>query len=285
MTNTISATLLIDTLANTAKTTLGARLAPLASFTKDFSQAVYTQTKSVVVPVVTGGSSTLTNPTGFEAGDSTESVVSVTMNHYSQPFHITSAQLNEQIRLEDLAAKNLQVLAEKIMDVAMTPVDATNFTNGSGIIAQASLAVGDLQTGWASIAKSGTKNLLLDGVAFSKFLPTSLTSFGFQNGAPALGFDAVYLHTRWNGAVAGTYGFICGPDAIAQASGIPDIHPAVKSLMLESQIVKIDSLGLSVQINIWGSASSRAVWASYDLFYGAAYGADGAASGYRLKSA
>ena len=35
MANTISATLLIDTLANTAKTTLGARLAPLASFTKE----------------------------------------------------------------------------------------------------------------------------------------------------------------------------------------------------------------------------------------------------------
>ena len=54
---------------------------------------------------------------------------------------------------------------------------------------------------------------------------------------------------------------------------------------MDSRVITVPNLGLSVQLNVWGSASSRAVWASYDVMYGAAYGAQGAASGYRIKSA
>ncbi len=283
MANTIDADLLIDTLSNRVITTLGPALAPLNSFTRDFSNNVYVQGKAHQVQVTTGGSTTLTNPTNFEQGDSTTDNVGVTINHYSQPFHLTSQQINQKLSLESLADKNLQALRNKIVDVAMTPIDATNFASGSAAIAQASLAVGDLQAGWASIATSPIKNCLLDGVAFSKFLPTSQDSF--KPGAGAYGFDGFFLNTRWTGAVAGTYGFICGPDAIAQASGIPDIYPAIQKLLFGSKVVTIEGLGLSVQVNVWGSASGRVVWCSYDLFYGAAYGKQGAATGYRIKSA
>ena len=284
MANTIDADLLIDTLANQVVTTLGPALAPLSAFTSDFSTDSYCQTKSVQVSVVTGGGTTQTNPTSFESGDSTTDNVAVVMNHYSNAFHLTSAQFNQKFRIEQLAAKNLQNLANKIIDVAMTPIDATNFANGSSAIAQASLAVADLQAGWASIGTSPIKNVLLDAAAYSKFLPTTTQSLSLATNG-AYGFNNFLLNTRWTGAVSGTYGFVCGPDAIAQASGIPDIHPAVQKMLMDSRVVTIPSLGLSVQLNVWGSASSRAVWASYDVMYGAAYGKQGAASGYRIKSA
>lgn len=284
MANTIDTDLLIDTLAAQVITTLGPALAPLAAFTSDFSQDTYTQTKAVQVTVVTGGSTTQTNPSSFESGDSNTSNVAVTMNHYSNSFHLTSAQINQQFRIEQLAAKNLQNLANKIVDVAMTPIDATNFANGSSAIAQASLAVADLQAGWASIGTSPVKNVLLDAAAYAKFLPTSTQSLSLATNG-AYGFNGFYLNTRWTGAVSGTYGFVCGPDAIAQASGIPDIHPAVAKMLMDSRVITVPNLGISVQLNVWGSASSRAVWASYDVMYGAAYGGQGAASGYRIKSA
>jgi hypothetical protein len=282
MANTIDADLLIDTLADRVITTLGPKLAPLNAFTRDFSKKTYCQTKSVQVQVTTGGSTTQTNPTSFESGDSTTDNVAVTMNHYSNSFHVTSAQLNEQITLESLADRNLQNLANKIVDVAMTPIDATNFANASGNIAQTAIVAGDLQAGWGSIGTSDVKNILLDAVAYSKFLPTSTTSLSLANGA--YGFDGFYLNTRWTGAVAGTYGFVCGPDAIAQASGIPDIAPAVQKMLFGSKVVTVPGLGISVQLNVWGSTSSRAVWASYDVMYGAAFGKQGAATGYRIKS-
>lgn len=284
MANTIDADLLIDTLSKRVVTTLGPALAPLKAFTSDFSTDLYTQTKAVQVTVVTGGSTTQTNPSNFEtSGDSTTDNVAVTMNHYSNSFHITSAQLNQQFRIEQLADKNLQALANKIVDVAMTPIDATNFTNESAATAQASITTAILQTAWGTIADSPVKNVLLDGVAFAKFLPTSHDSF--KPGAGAYGFDGFFLNTRWTGAVAGTYGFVCGPDAIAQASGIPAVSPAVQKLLMGSQIVSIPNLGLSVQLNVWGSVGTRTVWASYDVMYGAAYGKQGAKSGYRIKSA
>ena len=283
MANTIDADLLIDTLAAQVITTLGPALAPLSAFTSDFSQDTYSQTKAVQVTVVTGGGTTQTNPTSFESGDTTTSNVAVVMNHYSNAFHLSSAQVNQKFRIEQLAAKNLQNLANKIVDVAMTPIDATNFANGSGVIAQAALVASDLQAGWASIGTSPIKNVLLDSAAYSKFLPTTTQSLDLSKGA--YGFNGFYLNTRWTGAVSGTYGFVCGPDAIAQASGIPDIHPAVQKMLMDSRVIQIPSVGISVQMNVWGSVSSRAVWASYDVMYGAAYGGQGAAAGYRIKSA
>jgi hypothetical protein len=281
MANTIDADLLIDTLSNRVKTTLGNVLAPLNAFTRDFSPQVFVQGKNHQVQVTTGGSTTLTNPTNFETGDSTTSNVAVPISHYSQPFHVTSQQLNQRITLEGLADKNLQNLANKIMDVALAPVVAANFTSVSGDIAQTAIAVADIQAAWAAISKSPIKNILLDGVAFSKFLPTNKDSFVPGNGA--YGFDGFYLNTRWTGAETGVYGFAAGPDAICMAAGIPDVHPAVKALMLSQNVVTIEGLGLSVQINVWGSAASRTVWASYDLFFGAAFGQD-VSAGYIIQN-
>jgi hypothetical protein len=46
--------------------------------------------------------------------------------------------------------------------------------------------------------------------------------------------------------------------------------------MISQENIVIPDLGLTVQMNMWVSRSSRALWASYDVMFGAAKG-DGSA--------
>lgn len=270
MANTIDADLLIDTLSSKVITTLGDRFAPFNAFTKDFSTDELVQTKAVQVPVITAGSTTLTNPSSFESGDSTTSNVAVTVNHYSQPFHITSAQYNQRFRIEQLAEKNAQAFANKIVDVAKAPITVSNFDTTAIDVAQGSLAVANLKTAWANIGLTPRKSILLDSVAFAQFLPTNRESF--VPGAGAYGFDGFYHDTRWDGAGSNIYGFACGEEAIAMAAGLPLQAPGVAEEMVAQSVVNLEGVGLSVQMNVWVSKASRALWASYDIMFGAAFG-------------
>lgn len=281
MGNTISSSLILDTLAEQVITTLGNRLAPLTAFSRDFGTDVLTQNANVQVKKATAGSSTQTNPTNFETGDSTVTNVNVLVKHYSNSFQLSSQERNQGFRLENLAAINLQALSNKIMDIALAPVTTTNFPTNVNV-AQTSFVAGNVKTLWASVAKSDVRNLILDSVAYSQLLPSDRNAF-VPGQSGAYGFDRVYLNTRWNGAGANTYGFACGPEAIAVAAGIPQIDESIASLMYGSRIVTVDNLGLSVQINYWGSLSSRTAWASYDVMFGAALGDNTA--GAQVRSA
>jgi hypothetical protein len=278
MANVLDTDLLIDTLSTRAITTLGDVLAPLGAFCNDFTDDVIepvTQTKSVQVPLVTtaGAVAVQTNPTNFETGDTNTSNVAITVNHYSKSFHVTSDQLNKKLRLETLVDKNAQAFAQKIMAVALADVNTSNFTT-SVTIAQASIAAGNLQTAWATIAKSPRKSILLDATAYSKLIPATLTAVDIaQKGA--YGFDGgFFLQTYWTGAVTNTYGFACGPGAIATYSGIPAKGPGVAEKMISERTIVLPGLNLPVQLNIWTNTSTRALWASFDCMFGAAYGGD-----------
>ena len=282
MANTIDADLLIDTLSSQVITFLGDRLAPLRAFSRDFSPEELIQAKNVQVPKITGGSTTLTNPTSFESGDSTTTNIPVPITHYSQPFHITSGQYNQRIRLEMLAKANLQALANKLSDVWTALVLDADISTTNTTVAQASFVAASAKAGWAQIAKCSEKHLIIDGVAYAQLAPDNKNSFDLgQTGA--YGYDGIHLQTRWTGATANVYGIACGPEFMAVAAGIPLQAPGVAQEMVGQKIVTIDSLGLSVQVNTWVSRSSRALWASYDLMFGAAI-ADGAAAALYLSA-
>ena len=95
--------------------------------------------------------------------------------------------------------------------------------------------------------------------------------------------DAIILNTRWDGAGTNIYGFAVGPEAVAAASGLPMIDPGVASMLAGSRVITLPDLGLSVQLNTWGSLSSRSAWASVDVMFGAALGDNTA--GAHVKSA
>lgn len=282
MANLIDADLLLDQLSNQVKTTLGEKLAPLSSFARDFTtDELPAQTKRVQIPLITTADSVQTDPTDFETGDTNTSNVGVLISHYSKSFQLTSKELNQKMMIDMFVEKNLQVFANKIIDIALAPVTNANFTTQNVIVAQASIAAANLQPVWAGIAKNDQKAVLLDATAYSRLLPTSLTAIDVRT-AGAYGFDNFYLNTRWTGAGANVYGFAAGPGAIAMAAGIP-IQP-VGMAGLSSRNVTIPGLGLTVQLNTWASTKTRTQWASFDVMFGASYGGDSAA-GFIIRSA
>lgn len=286
MANSFSSDLILDKMASQVITTLGNRLAPLRAFSRDFTTDVLTQNAYVQVKKVEATSAVQTNPTSFETGDTNIANVAVQVKHYSKSFTIGSMELNQQFRLEDLVDKNAQTLANKIIDIALAPITATNFATNV-TIAQASFSSTNAKTLWASVAKSSRRHLILDSTAFANLLPTSGENFALGGSTSyrpgSYGYDGIILNTRWDGAGTNIYGFAAGPEAVAAAAGIPEIHPAVAQNMYGSRVVTLEDLGLSVQLNLWGSAASRAVWGSLDVMFGAALGDNTA--GAHVKSA
>ena len=269
MSNTLSSSLVLDTLSDQLITTLGNILAPLNAFSRDFSTDQMRQGASVQVRKATASSAIQTDPTNFETGDTTLTNVNVLVSHYSKSFTLTSKEYNQGFRLTQLADFNAQVIANKLIDVSLAPVTSTNFpTNVT--VAQASFVAANLKTMWAAAAKSPSRYLILDSVAYSQLLPSDKNSF--VPGTGAYGYDGIYLNTRWTGAGTNIYGIACGPSAIACASGIPEIDESIAKLMLGQKTVTVPGLGVSVQVNMWGSPASRSVWASFDVMFGASLG-------------
>lgn len=272
MANTIAGDLVVDLLASKVITKLQNAFAPLSSFASDFSDEVVSGRTSIQVPLVTAAGTTLTNPTDFEQTDATISNVNVATSHYSQPFSLTSRDVQNGKRLEWLAEGQAGALANKIKGVVNALI-TTAYTNTPVVVAQASFAAANARTLWASL-KSGKKVLVLDSVAFSQLLPSDLNAFP-KNSDGSLsglaGFDAIYNDTYWTDVgVAGVYGFAATPNALAMVGRIPDVAPAVGSQLM-SKTVSLPN-GLAVQVNMWGSTQSRAVHVTYDIEFGAARG-------------
>ena len=154
MANSLSANLLLDTFSERMETTLGPVLAPLSAFAKDFTDAgidAVMQTKSLQIPVFNSATAVLTNPTNFESGDTNNTNASITVNHLSKPFFLTSAQLNQKYKIEQLMDINWQVFANKLIDVALTPVTTTNFGANNVVVTQANITGATLQIGRAHV--------------------------------------------------------------------------------------------------------------------------------------
>jgi len=279
MANTFDAALVTDSLRDAAITTLQSRLAPLSAFSRDFSADQLRPLATVQVPIATAGSTTQTNATNFESGDSTLDNVAVSVSQYSNSFHITNAQLNGGHRLERLAKINASYLANKIIDIAFAPITTTNFGAAVIDVDTADLVTAtSLKTLWASLKDGDVRNLIVDGSIYANFLPANLEAFQLASGGKNVGmygYDFFTYNNRWDGAGATIKGFACSPNAIAVASGIPTASPA-DSDMISQELITLDDLGLTVQMNMWVSRASRALWASYDVMFGASVADTGA---------
>jgi len=269
MANTIDDDLLLDTLGEKAITYLGDKLAPLRAFARDFTQDGIQQTKSVQLVKVTAGSNTLKNPTTFQSGDSTTSNIAVTVDAYSQPFHITSKELNQKMRIDNLAQANLQALAVTLSKVWTALILTTTFTNTAVTVAQSSFAAANAKTLLGSIMKCREKHLILDGVAFAQLAPSDKNAFNLSESG-AYGFNGIHCQTEWTGATTNVYGFAAGPEALAMYANIPIIDPAVASRLDGQKNIVIPGIDLHRQINTWVDVNTRARWASYDIMFGAA---------------
>lgn len=293
MANNLTSNLILDTIGKRTLTYLGNVIPSFSAFTTDFSDETFTQGQNVRIPVATVGATVQTNPTNWESGNSNISNVNVAVNQYSVSFQLSPRELNNGFRLNQLVDINLQNFGNKIADVAFAPLTTTNFSNVT--VAQSSLVAANLKTAWIGIAKSPTKNIILDATSYAQFLPSSLTTeIGPRRGL--VGFDNFYLNTRWTGAGTNVYGFACGPSAVAMIAGLPETVASEEfgSLGLEQTVITVplqpstaagnSGPSMSVLMSTWLSTATRVRWVSFDVMLGAAATGDTSA-GYLFISA
>lgn len=271
MSNTLSASLVLDTLAKTTQTVIPNKIAPWTKFTTDFTRDEYVvnQGQSVQVTLATAGATVQTNATNWESGDTTLANVPITLANKSISFHITPLQMNNSFRLAQMMQVNVQNFRDALLDVITTPMNGTHWTNF--IQAAATFSSTNLQSIWSTIAKSDQKNIVLDGSYFSKFLPASLTTeIGPRAGLA--GYDGFDLCTRWNGAGTNVLGFAGGAQSIGIASALPMYDDETKA-DLNATVINLDvapGKSLPVLMSTWLARSSRTRWASLDVLIGAA---------------
>ena len=272
MSNTYSATLVTAALEKTATTVLQNQFAPLAAFTRDFSADEYKPLATGTLKKVTAGSSTQTNASNFESGDSTVAAVQVTMNQYTQSFQVSNSDLNSGLRLADLIEINAKIFAGAILDVPFALITEANFGAATVISAPASFGFGDLGLLMGALKLSDVKNLVLDGDYFSQIANQpgffQAVSAG-PGGMKPFGWDAVHPCTRWSAADANIRGFGCNPQALGMVTGLP-VAEGQPGGTLSRKIIVLPGLELPVVVHTWFSLSTRTLWCSFDLMLGAA---------------
>jgi hypothetical protein len=297
MPNSYSSALVTDVATQASITVLQSKLASLKAFNSDFSNDVVSGAglRRLQVSVVGNAAAAVTNPSSFEKQDDTVTAAAVTMNHISAQFGLTSAQLNQGLRLEKVLTANLRALANAVIDVALTPLTTANYgaaaystaiTTATGGNIGNSLITAGLPALFAALGNGTERNLVLDPTYYSYLLPqTGMSLDAAKTGA--YGFDRILMNNRWtavtggsdaalNGTTKTIRGFVASPEALAMASAIPYVDPAVAGLLQQSEIIDIPDLGISIQMNIWGSLASRGLNGSFDVLFGAAR-ADGSA--------
>lgn len=278
MANTIDADLLQDTVSTAVINVLSNRFAPFAAYTRDFNDggiAPVQQTKNVQVPIISSTSSTVKNPTTFIGGDTVTGNLPVTVDAYSKPIHLTSAQLNQRIKLEMFAKAAANQFADDIMAVVTGKILDASISTTNEVVAQASFAAANAKSIWGKLGKVSEKHLILDSTAYAQLAPSDKNSFDL-GARGAFGFDGIHHQTTWTGATANTYGIGCGPEFMAIYTDVPVMSESVRSrLTRQSNLVL--PFGLTVQLNEWVDVNTRTDYMSLDVMFGAAV-ADGAAA-------
>ena len=276
MANTFDANTIADIIASNEMLVLQNRVTPLDKFATNFSSDAIAQTNNgngarstIQVDLASGASTTLTNPTNYEQGDSTLGAVSVGMSEYSQPFHITPAELGSGRRLEKLVMVNLYALQDKIDSVVKGLMTVANY--GTAVLDKdpTTVTTADIKTIIAATGKYKQRNLVTDASFWSQFAVTSdKNSLGVIDGA--YGLDSFSLSTDWSGAGTNVNGFVGDTTALAMAARLPELTNEVREA-IDMSTIELPN-GLSVQVAKWVSLASRNTWHSYDVVFGAAVG-------------
>ena len=271
--NTFASGLVVDYLADAVITVAATRLALVSAFSRNVGLDNLRPRASVQVKKYTTGTAAQTNPTSWETNnDSTLAATAVTVNQISKNFTVSQQELNQGFMLSDLAAGSADLFAYGISDVLTALMVSGNYGAATVIGTAANFDTSDLPAILALAKNYRSKNLILDGGHIAR-LQFSATSNTFPDSRLELlangrfGFDVVAENNRWTSAEANTAGFVCGPDAIAIASGLP--VGMIAGEFLEQRAVTTAN-GLSCLLSVWYSRASRAHMASYDIMFGAA---------------
>jgi len=279
MPNTFATELVPDIIADSVLTVLSARLAPLSSFSTDFSLDPLYRHTTVQVPLASVSDNVRKDPTDFEVGDSVLAALPVVVEQYSKSWHVTNLEVQKGFRIEQTAKANANRFADTITALALNPLSSAGYTEYSGNpVAEDSFGVAEAKQVWGEMFGPGPNSLMLARAYAANLMPSDRTWFDLNNGA--YGFNSIYTNEAWStdidtnttvGAPAGTVGFASHPQAIVLASGMPTNLAAP-----EGEYWAVDTLtlenGMGVQLSVWFSRQSRTVWASLDVMFGSGVG-------------
>jgi ATP-dependent Clp endopeptidase proteolytic subunit ClpP len=274
-TNTFTSTLVVDYLADAVITIATNKLAMLDGFSRNVGLDNLRPRATVRVKRFTTGSVAQTNTSNFETNDdSTLAATTVSVNQITKSFSLTQQELNQGFQLADLAQGSADLFANGISDVVTALMIAGNYDSPVTIGTAANFDTSDLPAILALAKNYRSKSLILDGGHLAR-LQFSAAANTFPDGRFAalangkFGFDLIAENNRWTSAVANTVGFVCGPDAIAIASGLP--VGMIAGEFIEQRVVTTAN-GLSALLSVWYSRSTRSHYASYDIMFGAGVG-------------
>jgi hypothetical protein len=272
MANTFDAALVGSTISTRMLTALGARMSGLSLFSTDFSDQVKKPKDTVVVGLVTAGSTTVVNPTDFSTiGGATVGKTSVVLDHIYQPFGLSNADIQNGFKLEQLVQANVDAFADKIWALVTANITTANFGAATVTAADSTFTPGsdNMKALWAGVSKSTRKGLVTNAGIYANLIPTN--SMGLALVPGAYGYDnGVFYATSFNGT-AKLAAFACSPEAIAVGAAKPDFEN-VADKFLVSDSVTIDKLGLTVYYNVWADPATRNLVASIEVMFGSAKG-------------
>ena len=277
--NTFASGLVVDYLADAVITVAANRLALVSAFSRNVGLDNLRPRATVQVKKYTTGTAAQTNPTSWETNnDSTLAATAVTVNQISKNFTVTQQELNQGFMLSDLAAGSADLFAYGISDVLTALMVSGNYGAATAIGTAANFDSSDLPAILALAKNYRSKNLILDGghLARIQFSGTTTAAAGtaafpdsrygpLNNGR--FGFDVIAENNRWTSAETNAVGFVCGPDSIAIAAGLP--VGMIAGEFIEQRTVTTNN-GLSCLLSVWYSRASRSHMASYDIMFGAA---------------
>ena len=279
--NTFTSTLVVDYLADALITVAPTRLALVNAFSRNVGLDNLRPLAVVRVKRYTTGTAAQTNPTNWETNnDSQLAATSVTVDQISKNFTVTQQELNQGFSHADLAAGSADLFAYGISDKLTAIMTAANFGTAITIGTAANFDSSDLPAILAAAKNYRSKNLILDGGHIARIQFSGLTTaaagtvampdsrYGPLNNG-RFGFDVIAENNRWTGAETNAAGFVCGPDAIAIAAGLP--VGMVAGEFIEQRAVTTSN-GLSALLSVWYSRATRSHMASYDIMFGAATG-------------
>ena len=271
--NTFASGLVVDYLADAVITVAATRLALVSAFSRNVGLDNLRPRATVQVKKFTTGTAAQTNPSSWETNnDSTLAATSVTVNQISKNFTVTQQELNQGFALADLAAGSADLFAYGISDVLTALMVSGNYGAATAIGTAANFDTSDLPAILALAKNYRSKNLILDGGHLAR-LQFSSASNTFPDGRyealnnGRFGFDVIAENNRWTSAETNAVGFVCGPDAIAIAAGLP--VGMIPGEFIEQRTVTTNN-GLSCLLSVWYSRASRSHMASYDIMFGAA---------------
>ena len=274
-TNTFTSTLVVDYLADAVITIATNKLAMLDGFSRNVGLDNLRPRATVRVKRFTNGSVAQTNTSNFETNDdSTLAATTVTVNQITKSFSVNQQELNQGFQLADLAQGSADLFANGISDVVTALMVAANYDAPVTIGTAANFDTSDLPAILAIAKNYRSKSLILDGGHLARLQFSGAANYfpdgrltSLANGK--FGFDLIAENNRWSSAVANTVGFVCGPDAIAIASGLP--VGMIAGEFIEQRTVTTSN-GLSALLSVWYSRATRSHYASYDIMFGAGVG-------------